>query len=377
MKFKINYKRNSDQILDIQDFFSYKINDVISRSELHKSSDIHIEYKEKSLYYRARVYGRLRYLGHESDELITEYLIQRWKDLCQFDQSKRGVAQDSSFALSKYGCRYRAALSPGYGDDEGIVLRVIRDTWFPTLENLNLPSETTENFKKAMTYDKGMVIITGPTGSGKSSTLQALIHHLDRKSLKVITLEDPVERVIPYVWHQQISPTFSWTDGIRNALRSDPDVILVGEIRDAETAQLAFEAAQTGHLVLTTLHTNDVPGTIDRLIGLGVDPRVLADNILLVTAQRLFQKICADCKEETEDGFFSRSKKGCTNCDFSGDVGLISAIEYVFKPDPSKILNFKKNDFPLNKSLSEEVNRLVSNGEINHQYLKIYGVSSC
>jgi len=372
VRFKINYKKNSDQILDTHDFFSNKVMDVLLKIELQKASDLHIEFKEKTIYYRGRVHGRLRYIAHEDDPMITDYLFQRWKDICQFDQSKTGVAQDSSFALTKYGCRYRAALSPGFGSDEAIVLRVIRDTWTPSLKKLHIPEDTEASFRGAIEHDKGMIIITGPTGSGKSSTLQALIYELDRKSLKVITLEDPVERVIPYVWHQQISPSFSWTEGIRNALRSDPDVILIGEIRDAETAQLAFEAAQTGHLVLTTIHTNDVPGTIDRLIGLGVDQRVLADNLLLVTAQRLFQRLCKECKEVCENGF-SRNQKGCKSCDYSGDIGLVSAIEYVFKPDPYKILNFSKKEFPLNKTLSGEVKRLVSSGFINAQFLNIYG----
>jgi type II secretory ATPase GspE/PulE/Tfp pilus assembly ATPase PilB-like protein len=237
------------------------------------------------------------------------------------------------------------------------------------------PEQTEKDLRYAMSQKQGFICITGPTGSGKSTTLQSILMEVDRAKKKVITIENPVERIIPSTLQKEITHKVGWKTAIKMALREDPDIILIGEIRDRESAELALEAAQTGHLVFSTLHTNDVAGIVDRLIGLGVERRLIADNLLFVSAQRLVQRLCSNCKVRLADGFYVRGS-GCEHCTAKGVKGIkgrLPIVEYSFYPSPESIIEFDKKNFETTQvatSLENECIRWIKAGEVDEKELK-------
>lgn len=362
--FKINQKLNADAILEKRDVYSSILKEVFLESQASGTSDIHFEPFACGLLVRVRASGRLKVVKDIRDLQLLSGLIVRLKEIIGFDISTDSKAQDRAFSLFLTASRYRASLVPSvFG--ESIVLRVIKDNALPKLHDLGLCEETLSYFKKAMCHKQGMIIITGPTGSGKSSTLQAMLLEIDRQATKVLTLEDPVERYIDNVIQQQITENLTWKEGIKAALRQDPDVILIGEIRDSESALLAFEAAQTGHLVLTTLHANDVPSLIDRLLTLEVPRHLMGDNLVLATAQRLVPLLCESCKEPQGAQFFQKGQ-GCDDCFGLGVKGRQPIIEFCYKPKLTA--DFKKETFrdtELITSLEREKEKLVACGRMD------------
>ena len=362
--FKINQKLKADAILEKRDVYSSILKEVFLESQESGTSDIHFEPFTQSLLVRMRVSGQLKIIKEICDLHLLPGLIVRLKEIIGFDISTDSKAQDRAFSLFLTVSRYRASLVPSvFG--ESIVLRVIKDNALPKLHELGLSEKTLSYFRKAMCHKQGMIIITGPTGSGKSSTLQAMLLEIDRKETKVLTLEDPVERHIDNVIQQQITEHLTWKAGIKAALRQDPDVILIGEIRDSESALLAFEAAQTGHLVLTTLHANDVSSLIDRLLTLEVPKHLVNENLVLATAQRLVSLLCESCKETQGEGFFQKGQ-GCDNCLGLGVKGRQPIIEFCYKP--KLIGEFQKEDFKhreLKTSLEKEKEKLVKSGRMD------------
>lgn len=195
-------------------------------------------------------------------------------------------------------------------------MRIIRESDLPRISDLDLPLVFKKDLLLALSKPQGLICVTGPTGSGKSTTLQACLMEVDRIKKNVITIEDPIERIIPNVTQQQVTNRFNWTTAIKSAMRQDPDIILIGEIRDRESACLALEASQTGHLVLTTLHSNDVFGIFDRLIGLGVEKTLIRDNLIFASSQRLVQRLCTNCRLPIDSNgirFYKRGL-GCDIC---------------------------------------------------------------
>jgi type II secretory ATPase GspE/PulE/Tfp pilus assembly ATPase PilB-like protein len=297
-------------------------------------------------------------------------LTNRLKYLSGCNLASMTTCQDRAFELKLTRTRYRLNLMPGvFG--ECFTIRQIPEG-LPTLKDCNLKEETERDYVWALRQRQGLILVTGPTGHGKSTTLQAGIMQIDRKRKEVLSLEDPVERIMPNVKQVPITAEVPWHAGIRAALRSAPHVILIGEIRDEESAALAVEAAQTGHLVLSTLHTNSAAGTVDRLIEMGVRRSVLADCVLFITGQRLLKKICPECREPGTIGFVRG--EGCPACN-GGISGRIPLVEYTKRPSRKSILEFDLHNFErdeLTVSFKSETLRLVEAGIVDELELEAF-----
>jgi general secretion pathway protein E len=249
------------------------------------------------------------------------------------------------------------------------VCRIINNDEAPNLDAIQLPEHAKADIKTALRQTQGLFLVTGPTGSGKSTTLQACIASIPANSKKIISIENPPERILPGVVHECITPRYGWKDAIKGAMREDPDIILVGEIRDEESAKLAIEAAQTGHLVLSTLHTNNVPATVTRLLTLGVEKHLIADALVFVSAQRLLKVLCPECKLP-EAGLWKKNPAGCTACG-TGYAGRVPILEYCLSPDPDLVFNFDQKVFSraLRQDLASETRRFVALGEVDYRLL--------
>ena len=371
--FELQKPYTANDLFNKGDFLSWYWRDVFLKATEKKASDIHVEPFLGKIRIRCRVNGELVVIGEFDKEELIDQLIIRLKEIAGLDVSTKNNVQDSAFELSRTKARYRVALAPGdFG--ESLVFRIIKEEELPYLKSCNLSKVAEKDLRFALAQNQGFICVTGPTGSGKSTTLQACLMALDADRLKVITLEDPIERRLPGICQQEITNKLTWTTGIKTALRQDPDILFIGEIRDKESADLAFEAAQTGHLVLSTLHTNDVAGTVDRLIGLGVERHVIAENLLFVSAQRLLPKLCFECKTLNMDSTYERGD-GCESCNYQGIVGRIPILEYSKNPEPSSIYDFNKDQFcqsQLKQTLNGETNRLIELGivekQLNNQY---------
>jgi general secretion pathway protein E len=217
---------------------------------------------------------------------------------------------------------------------ERAVLRLLDkgDTRF-TLESLGMGGDTLEKFGKLIGQPHGIVLVTGPTGSGKTTTLYAALGRMDTASTNLLTVEDPVEYELPGIGQTQVNPKIDLTfaKALRAILRQDPDVIMIGEIRDFETAQIAIQASLTGHLVLATLHTNDAPSAVTRLTDMGVEPFLLSSSLLGVLAQRLVRKLCPHCKRADDQGRYH--PVGCKECGMSGYKGRTGVYELMVADD--------------------------------------------
>lgn len=267
------------------------------------ASDIHIENTGKEVKVRFRVDGEL----HTSLTLplsVYSGVVARIKILAKLRLDEKRKPQDGGFTAKIDGRKIdlRVSTFPAYYGEK-VVMRILdSEKGVKSLEDLNMTAEHLEMVKRAIEVPYGIVLITGPTGSGKTTTLYAMLNEIDREGKNVVSLEDPVEYHVDGVSQSQVMPEIGYTfaSGLRSILRQDPDVILVGEIRDKETAALAIQAALTGHLVLSTLHTNNAAGAIPRLIDMGVDPFLIAPTLVLAIAQRLAKKTCDDSKQEVE-----------------------------------------------------------------------------
>lgn len=265
------------------------------------ASDIHIENTGVEVRIRFRVDGIL----HTSLKLplnVYSGVVSRVKILAKLRLDEKRRPQDGGFSVKINNSKvdFRVSTFPAlYG--EKVVLRILdQEKGVRSLEDLDLRTEHFDLIKKALTLPYGLIIISGPTGSGKSTTLYAMLNALDREGRNVVSLEEPVEYQIEGVTQSQVHPEIGYTfaTGLRSILRQDPDIIMVGEIRDAETAQLAIQAALTGHLVISTLHTNNSIGIVPRLVDMGVDPYLIAPTLRLAIAQRLAQRTCSDARQE-------------------------------------------------------------------------------
>ena len=266
-----------------------------------RASDIHIENTGEKVKVRFRVDGEL----HTSLTLPTKVysgVVARIKILAKLRLDEKRKPQDGGFSAKVNGRKvdFRVSTFPSYYGEK-VVMRILdTEKGIKSLTDLDMTAEHLEMVNKALKVPYGMILITGPTGSGKTTTLYAMLQALDREGKNVVSLEDPVEYVVEGVNQSQVMPEIGYTfaSGLRSILRQDPDVILVGEIRDKETAKLAIQAALTGHLVLSTLHTNSAAGVIPRLIDMEVDPFLIAPTLVLAMAQRLGKKTCDDAKQE-------------------------------------------------------------------------------
>ncbi|MCX6739211.1 MAG: GspE/PulE family protein [Candidatus Parcubacteria bacterium] len=265
------------------------------------ASDIHIENMGEKIRVRFRVDGTL-YTSLLLPAAVHPAVVSRIKILASLKLDEKRKPQDGRFSARIDGRKidFRVSTFPSYYGEK-VVLRILdSEKGMLTLTSLGMKKEHLDVVKEAILRPYGMILLSGPTGSGKSTTLYAMLNELDRDSDNVISLEDPVEYSMPGVSQSQVQPEIGYTfaSGLRSILRQDPDIIMVGEIRDKETAQLAVQAALTGHLVLSTLHTNTSTGVITRLVDMGVDPYLIAPTLILAIGQRLVPKICPAGKKE-------------------------------------------------------------------------------
>lgn len=276
---------------------------VISHAVEGKASDIHIEPMDKDYRVRFRVDGVL-HVSLIFPLEIGPLVISRIKILSNLKIDEKRKPQDGRFRLrfNKKDIDFRVSSLPVVGGEK-IVMRILdKDSGTASIETLGLEGRARTDIESAIKETYGMILMTGPTGSGKSTTLYTLLKILNNEERNIITLEDPVEYFIEGMNQSQIKPEIGYTfaSGLRTVLRQDPNVIMVGEIRDAETAELAVHAALTGHLMFSTLHTNTAIGAIPRLIDMGIEPFLLSSSLRMVVAQRLVRRICEKCKKEKE-----------------------------------------------------------------------------
>jgi len=320
---------------------------VFEEAQKAHASDIHVEPQEKALLIRFRIDGVL-HVQTEADAKIGSAVVLRLKLMSGLDISEKRLPQDGRFAIQLRGAPVDIRISTmptQYG--EAVVMRLLaQNTGLLNLDHLALPPRVLERLRHALARPSGIVLVTGPTGSGKTTTLYAALNALNSPEKKIITVEDPVEYRLPGLnqvqVHEKIDLTFARV--LRTALRQDPDIILVGEMRDQETAEIGMRAAMTGHLVLSTLHTNDALSTPIRLLDMGVPRYMVALSIQLVLAQRLVRVVCPNCRtphtpapherewlryelSERVDEFGYVRGRGCAHCANTGYQGRQAVFE--------------------------------------------------
>lgn len=276
-----------------------RVSQILAQAVAAQASDIHIEtYEEKSVV-RIRVDGEIFPID-EIDNKDAPAVVSRIKILSQLDIAERRMPQDGRTKLRVHGKEMDARVSTiptMFG--ESVVMRLLEKNFdLLSLESLNFTPPTLKTMREMLSVPHGIFLVTGPTGSGKSTTLYASMQELEGENLKILTVEDPVEYRLQWLNQVQVQPQIGLTfaKALRSFLRQDPDVIMIGEMRDGETAEIAVQAALTGHLVLSTLHTNSALGAIVRLINMGVEPYLITASLVGVLAQRLVRKLCAECK---------------------------------------------------------------------------------
>ena len=276
------------------------VNLIISQAISDRASDIHIEPSEHFMRVRYRIDGVL-HEAQKAPRSIQQGVISRLKIMSDINIAERRVPQDGRMTLTQGGKKIdlRVATLPTMWGEK-VVMRILDNSNTTLgLDDLGFSEENYGRFRESFTKPYGMILVTGPTGSGKSTTLYATLNQISKPEVNVITVEDPVEYVLPGINQVQtnVKAGLTFASALRSILRSDPDIVLIGEVRDHETAQIAIEAALTGHMVLTTLHTNDSPSAITRLIEMGIEPFLVGSAIDSVLAQRLTRRLCPKCKE--------------------------------------------------------------------------------
>ena len=277
------------------------VNSIIERAVTERASDVHLEPRERDLHVRMRIDGMLRTILKVPKELQAS-VIARLKVMGGMNTSERRIPQDgrANVRIKSQDVDLRMNTLPtAFG--ESVAIRLLdRDESLLDAQGIGLYGANLDRYQRLIGANNGMILIVGPTGSGKSSSMSAMIRQLSNDSVNVITLEDPVEYHIDGVNQCQINEKVGMTfaNGLRAILRQDPDIVAVGEIRDGETAQIAMRAAITGHLVLSTIHTFDALGTIDRLLDIGVEPYLISSGVRGIVSQRLVRKVCPFCRKE-------------------------------------------------------------------------------
>ena len=354
------------------------VHSVVAQAVAQGASDIHVNPEEGDTRVLYRIDGVLAPAATIKRRMAMG-VVSRIKIMAELDISEKRVPQDGRFALTVDGRRVdiRVVTLPlAYG--EGVVLRILdRGAKVHTLESLGLPARALEGLEAAIHKPNGAVLVTGPTGSGKSTTLYAALGVLNDGERSILTIEDPVEQRIAGIKQMQIAPKAGVTfdSGLRSMLRADPDVIMVGEIRDRETAHIAVEAALTGHLVFSTLHTRDAPSGIGRLIDMGIEPFLVSSAIDCVLAQRLVRVLCKHCKrpqkvpasvlaEHGLEGAEPLEAVGCSRCGGSGYRGRVGVYEVMTVSERIRALILERAsvDAMVSVAVGEGMRRLREDG---------------
>ena len=372
------------------------VNDLIEEAYVRRASDIHIEPDIKD----RQVMVRLRIDGECIPYKIFPYeyrapIISRVKIMSNLDITEKRLPQDGKIMYKRFTgeeLELRVATMPTYGNTEDVVLRILTRGQIMSLKELSMPDDTYQRIHKLIMKPYGLILLVGPTGSGKTTTCHAVLQVLNKPNVKIWTVEDPVEitqKGIRQVQvHHKIGLDFS--NAMRSFLRSDPDIIMVGEMRDYETAKMGIEASTTGHLVLSTLHTNNAPETVVRLLEIGIDPFAFSDSLLCVLAQRLVRALCPLCKEayhpgqeeyeellrygggpvfqkldvEYGDKFVLYRPKGCPECNETGYRGMMGLFELLVATDTIKQMIISRQSIPAVRevAMSEGMQTLLQCG---------------
>jgi len=329
------------------------VNLIINQAIQEGASDIHVEPMEKYMRLRYRIDGELVERNPVPLQLRAQ-IVSRLKIMAGMDIAEKRKPQDGRFQIRHEGREIDLRVSTfpvitrNRGINEKVVMRILDITSRNlTLEQLGFLQKTHAQFSEIIERPDGIILVTGPTGSGKSSTLYSALQKIYDQTKNIVTMEDPVEYHIDGVCQGQINVKagFTFADGLRSILRQDPDIIMVGEMRDTETSEMAIQAALTGHLVLSTLHTNDSSSAYTRLIDMGIEPYLIASTVIGILAQRLVRKICPKCKEAyapdpeilakvgIKPGMQLYKGKGCKNCNGTGYKGRLGLFELLVPDD--------------------------------------------
>ncbi len=334
---------------------------IIKNAIEKRASDIHVEAEENGAVVRYRVLGKLREVL-DFDYEIYNALASRVKLEAGMDVSEKRKPQDGGFALTidKNNFDFRVSSLPTIWG-ESIVLRILdKRNILKKIDDIGITPKNLQLFNKALSAPNGIFLVTGPTGSGKSTTLYAALHKIAKPDVKVITVEDPVEYRLEGIQQVQVNPKagVTFAGALRSILRQDPDIIMIGEIRDLETLEIAIKAALTGHLVLSTLHTNDSVSAINRMVDMGAESYMVAASLVGIEAQRLVRTICPYCKEPykpsevyiepikhliPKDTVFYRGR-GCEHCDMTGFAGRTLITEIFLNDDKLESMVAKNQD---------------------------------
>ncbi len=334
------------------------INAILSQAVRDQASDVHIETFEDRLSVRYRIDGVLAEVLSPK-RMLAPLLVSRLKVMAKLDIAEKRVPQDGriSVKIAGHAIDIRMSTMPS-AHGERVVLRLL-DTAAGQLQlsQLAMNEQVLSSFKKFLHSPHGIILVTGPTGSGKTTTLYAGLSHINETSRNILTIEDPIEYMLPGVGQTQVNPKVDMTfaRGLRAVLRQDPDVVMVGEIRDLETGEIAVQASLTGHLVLSTLHTNTAIGAIMRLKDMGVEPFLVSSSLLAVMSQRLVRLLCKGCKEAAEPTPTERellgvaasdqvtvcTAQGCKQCNYTGYRGRTGVYELIEIDDALRLLIYE------------------------------------
>lgn len=348
------------------------VNQIIIHAVKSGASDIHFEGRDGAFLIRIRVDGRLNTLK-TYPKSVHDPILARIKVVGQLDVAETRRAQDGRINL-KIGNRaidIRVSTMPSINGEKAVLRILERSSNFTSLKQIGLDGELYDKFRPYLDKPNGIILVTGPTGSGKTTTLYASLLAMNRDNKNVVTIEDPVEYHIDNVTQVQMNPAVNLTfaAAIKTFLRQDPDIILVGEIRDNETAEAAIQASLTGHLVLSTLHTNDSPTAVARLIEMEVEPFLISSSLSIVIGQRLVRKICPHCQSETDADDFIKTTfnkagifidkyirgEGCENCFNTGYRGRIGIFEMLEITDNLRVLiNKRASSYDLREAARRE-----------------------
>ncbi len=338
---------DEDAIKEVERPIVKLVNGILINAIKERASDVHVEPYENSFRIRQRVDGKM-YTVMNLPVKIKNAVTSRIKIMASLDIAERRLPQDGRIKLKvgkKKEIDFRVSTVPCLFGERTVLRLLDKSNLQVDLTKLGFEEDSLGDFMSALNKPYGMILVTGPTGSGKTTTLYSALHHLNKVGVNISTAEDPVEYNFLGINQVQVREEIGLTfaSALRSFLRQDPDIIMVGEIRDFETAEIAVKAALTGHLVLSTLHTNDAPSTISRLLNMGIEPFLVSASVILIVAQRLVRKVCADCKVEekvpvpalVQLGFSEEEAgsitiyrgKGCPVCNGSGYKGRIALYE--------------------------------------------------
>jgi len=389
----LEFIRNSQDLLSSEESAPIikLVNSLFFQALKKGASDIHIESGERKGEVRLRIDGALK--KHlDLERTIIGLVINRIKVISNLDIAEKRLPQDgrTQITISGKTLDVRVSVLPTY-HGERVVMRILaQGEHIPTLESLGFQNDITENLYKLLNHAHGMILVTGPTGSGKSTTLHACLQHIATPDKNIITIEDPVEYNAENINQIQVNAKVGLTfaSGLRSILRQDPDIIMVGEIRDSETADIALRSALTGHLLLSTLHTNDSTSSLSRLMDMGIENFLISATLLGVLAQRLTRKLCEHCKEQAPlapsvvaevglpEGKLYFQSVGCKECDFTGYKGR-QAIGELFIIDDSvkEMMKDGFNDYQVRevmkkngmKTIADKLKDMLVSGETSYE----------